>query len=215
MQIRNDYHPQQGQAYSQPHTHHITECLHEEKEKKKNEVSTKSASSYQKGVAAKAAVEYVASFSVEDMSVNADKKKPGMMKRFWDSLGDGGENAKDFDPRQAVLNGVQAATVAVQGFWERRIIKPVMEAKDKVKTIPSKAIRQFGKGRESFGALLNGGMKFNGGKSKEKEQKKDEEIKARQPENHHLMDSYNKSGDYCLLHENLTYQKPKEKQERR
>lgn len=215
MQIRNDYHPQQGQAYSQPHTHHITECLHEEKETKKNEVSTKNASAYQKGDAAKAAVEYVASFSVESMSVNADKKKVGIIKRFWESLGDSGENANNFDPRQTALNGIHAATIAVQGIWERRIIKPVKGAKEKLKTIPSKAIRQFGKGKEAFGALLNGGMRFSGGKPKEKEQKKDAGIKAKQPENYHLMDSYNKTGDYCRLHENLTYQKPKGKQERR
>jgi len=215
MQIRNDYHPQQGQTYSQSHTHYMTECLHEEKEKRKTEAPAKSVSSYQKGDAAKAAVEYVASFSVEGMSVNAGKKKPGMIRRFWDSLGDSGESVKGIDLRQTALNGVHAATVAIQGFWERRIVKPVTGAKDKAKTIPSQAMRQFGKGKEAFGALLNGGMKFSGGNSKEKEQKKDVQIKAGQPENHHLMDSYNKSGDYCRLHENLTYQKPKETRERR
>ena len=215
MQIRNDYNPGQGQAYSQAHTHHITECLHEEKDKNKQMPKAAGTGQYQKGDAAKAAIEYVASFSVQEMSVNAGKKSRGGIKGFWDSLGDNGENAKDFDVRQMVLSGIHAAGAVVAGFWERRIANPVLKTKEKMKTIPSQAISQFGKGKEAFHALLNGGMKFGGGRSKEKEQSKNAEIKAKQPEDHHLMDSYNRSGDYCRLPENLTYQKPKDKKERK
>lgn len=209
MQIRNDYHSQQGQSYTQSHTHHITECFHQETEKKKQGGVAGKTSTYQKGDAAKAAVEYVASFSVEEMSANKSKKKPGMIKGFWDSLGEEEGGKGTFDLRQAALNGVHGAAAAMQTFLDKTIIRRVATMKEKVKTMPSQAARQFGKGKEAFGALLSGGMTFGGGRSKGKHQKEKEEIQMKQPENHHLMDSYNKSGNYCQLHENLTYQKPK------
>lgn len=211
MQIRNDYNPQQGQAYTHSHTHHITECFHKEAEKKKQGSIAGKATSYQKGDAAKAAVEYVASFSMEEMSVNKSKEKPGMIKGFWEALGEEGEGKSSFDIRQIALNGVHGAAAAIQSFWNKNIVKRTVILKEKVKAIPSLATKKFGKGKEAFGALLSGGMTFAEGKSKGKQQKEKEEVQMKQTQNHHLMDSYNKSGNYCQLNENLTYQKPKGK----
>lgn len=213
MQIRNDYHSQQGQAYTQQHTHHITECFHEEKTKKRQADAAGKTASYQKGDAAKAAVEYVASFSVETMSSNPKKIKQGLIKKFWESLGEEGEDHAAFDLKSALLNGIHGAATAVTNFWDRNMIRPAVTVRDKVKTMPAVAIRQFGKGKEAFGALLSGGMAFGGRKSKEKHRENTEPIKTKRPENHHLTDSYNKSGNYCQLHENLTYQKPKARTE--
>ncbi len=209
MQIRNDYHRQQGQAYTQAHTHHITEPFHQETEKKKKEGVAGQASAYQKGDAVKAAVEYVASFSVEEMSANKKEQKSGMIKGLWDALGEEGEGSGSVSARQVLLNGIHAAAAAVQTFWDKTIVKPFQSVREKLKAVPSQAVRQFGKGKDAFNALFSGGMTFGGGKSKERAQKEKDEIQTKQPENHHLMDSYNKSGNYCQLHENLTYQKPK------
>lgn len=209
MQIRNDYQPRQGQAYSQSHSHYITECIHEEESRKRQGGTTGKTTAYQKGDAAKAAVEYVASFSVEGMSANQNKKKTGPIKGFWDSLGDEKAGDNTFDVRQTVLNGIHGAATAIQTFWDKSVVRRATAVKDKAKAMPSQAIRQFGKGKEAFSALLSGGMTFKGGKFKGKHQREKEEIQIKQPENYHLMDSYNKSGNYCQLHENLTYQKPK------
>lgn len=213
MQIRNDYHPRQGQAYNQSHTHHITECIHEETGKKKQGPVVGEMPGYKKGDAAKAAVEYVASFSVEEMSVNAKKTKTGGLKQFWDSLGDDGQANSTIDMKQMVINGIHGVAAGMQAFWDRRIVKPAVALKEKAKTIPSRAVGGFGKGKEAFHALLSGGMTFGKNRSKERKPKEQEEIPVNQPKNHHLTDSYNRSGNYCQLHENLTYQKPKAKAE--
>lgn len=211
MQIRNDYHSGQGQAYSQSHSHHITECIHQEEHKKKTgNMSARSSMGKQQDTG-KAAVEYVASFAVEEMSVNQSSKKKGSIKSFWDSLGEDETSSKSLVDKQAILNGIPAMAAAMQGFWEGKVIKPLVALKDRIKTMPSRAISRFGKDRGNFGELLKGGMLFDGGKSKGKKEQEKEELQMKQPEDQHLLDSYNKSGNYCRLHENLTYQKPKER----
>ncbi|MBQ9928011.1 MAG: hypothetical protein IJO65_08525 [Lachnospiraceae bacterium] len=210
MQINSDYSGRQSHSYGQSHTHHITECMHDEgvKKQKENTGSTLK-SSYQKGDAAKAAVEYIASFSVEEVRPQKKSAGVGTFKGFWDSLGEDGNGQETFDIRKSVMNGVHGAAAAIQTFFSEKVVNRVAVIKEKAKALPAAATRKLGEGKEAFGALMSGNMSFGQKNPRSKEKNKKEEILAAKPVNEHLMDSYNKTGRYCQIQENLTYQKPK------
>lgn len=212
MQVHNQYPTFHNQSNSQSHTHHITECMHEEEFRKreadmrfKSDKGTKS--TYQKGDAAKEAVEYVASFSVADKEL--DKKKFGKrgLKGYWDSLGEDGEEGFDF--RKSISEGAHGAAAAVQSFISFKLLKPYEGVRERIKVLPAALKRHFSKGKEAFDALMEENPGFNQKEKKSNSKKKDESVHSLKPANEHLMDSYNKTGGYCQLQDNLTYQKPK------
>lgn len=213
MQIGNDYNAYQNLSYGHSHTHHITECMHEEGAKKRegNLGNSNTVNSYQRGDAAKQAMEYIASFSVEAMSENKEKKGIGTLKGYWDSLGEDKEGQTTINLRQSFMNGIHAATSSVQNFFSDKVVHRLVTIREKIKTAPAAAIKRFGKGKEAFDALLGGNTTFGQKNRGNKKRGKEEEIKTEQPVNAHLMDSYNRTGGYCQLQENLTYQKPKSK----
>lgn len=213
MQIGNNYNGYQNSSYGHSHTHYITECVHEEEPKKREGgmTGTDKTNTYKRGDAAKQAMEYIASFSVEEISHNKEKKRIGTLKGFWDSLGEDKEGQGTIDLRQNFMNGIHAAVANVQSLFSEKVVHRLVAVREKLKAAPTATIQKFGKGKETFDALLGGSTTFGQKNPDNKKKDKEEEIKTKQPVNTHLMDSYNRMGGYCQLNENLTYQKPKSK----
>lgn len=137
-------------------------------------------------------MEQVASFSVGES--NQNKEKTEMI-----------------DIRRSLENGAMGVLAYIRDLWADKIVKPMTAAKNKIKTIPTEFIRKFNKGKEAFTSLTREGPGFSHSGKEEKKKGKHEEIDTMLPGNAHLTDSYNKSGRYCQIQDNLTYQKPKTK----
>ncbi len=137
-------------------------------------------------------MEHVASFSVGELDENKERKGT-------------------FDIRRSLEKEAMGIVAYIRDFWTDKIVKPMISAKNKIKTMPTELIRKFGKGKEAFASLAEEGHKFGQHGKGEKKKGKHEEIETMLPDNAHLTDSYNKSGRYCQIQDNLTYQKPKTK----
>ena len=210
MQVQNNYNLYHNQSNHKSHTHHITECMHEEEVKKREgDIGSKnSTSSYQKGDVAKAAVEYVASFSVEEMSVSKKKSGVSTLKGYWDMLGEEQESENAFDLKNSLFNGIHGVAISIQGFFTNKVVNRFVTVKNRIKAMPSSLIKQFGKGKDAFSALTGGNTTFGQKNPNARDKERSEPINTLKPTNEHLMDSYNKTGAYCQLQDNLTYQKP-------
>ncbi len=212
MQIQNHYNSYQNDFGQKSHTHHITECIHDEDKVKKKEsgiTHNNASKGYQKNDAAKATMEYVASFSMEELSVNRKKNGAGFWKGYWNSLGEDKNGNGDFDIRKSLTKGIVGISLVMQGFFSDKVAKPLVSVKNRMKTIPTAFIRKFDKGKETFTAFADESHRFGQNAKGEKGKSKKEEMETMPSVSEHLTDSYNKSGRYCRIQENLTYQKPK------
>lgn len=230
MQIRNDY-SYQNQNYEHTHSHNITDCLHDDVKKQQGQIVgnsklKSSSASYQQQKAATLEL----SSLIQPESKEAKEKKNGIsfVKGFWNSLGeDSGGSAKSIPlmVKENVLSHMQgvihSAQTAVHSLFQKKMLHSVTILPQKIKMEISTALKKFGRGKEAFTALTEEGMpsgqnayqkgaRQNGQMNSGKE----EEIPMAKLPNSHLMDSYSKTGSYCQLNENLTYQKPKERRER-
>lgn len=222
MKVRNDYNSFQNSNYnqSQSHTHHITECQFEAKQSKlageltgakKEAVSVKDQNSRQ---------DLNSLFNHKIQTDESKSRGIGRLKNLWDSLADEeGQNKekKNLSSNEKALSGISGAATAFQEMFPERIINKWQAVREKLKVNVSAALKKFGKGREAFSALADSGTRSKGkrngnsGKSDKWGQvsvKRDQDqLSMKILTNSHLMDSYSKSGEYCQLNENLTYQK--------
>ncbi len=222
MQIRNDYTAYSNQNFEHNHTHNITECMHEEMPEKCVGASGKGVSdtvSYQQQ--RRDSLELFSTVTQETLHQNAKKNKMSF-KGFWDSLGEDGtqRNFKKIplSVKEAVVSQLQgmihSAGAALHNMMQHKFIRSLTRVPATIKMELSAALKRF-KGGESFAALTDGRMpsKQNASKERQKGQvttkRREEEIKAKELTNSHLMDSYSKKGTYCKINENLTYQKEK------
>lgn len=220
MQIRNDFNSYSGREYRQPHTHHITKCLHEEETKKPADAA---AGVKMDAFSSNTGEEKGRQVSESIMGEEAPKRRAGVkkglkfVKDIWDSMGDekgaDGKEALMTTDRDASAGSADAASSAVRQGLPDYIVNKWEQVREKVKTALSSALKRFGKGSGAFGALTDPGNGKEGNRESLTEKDKKGTRRNSQVtitaayEDSHLMDSYSKNGKYCRLGENLTYQK--------
>ncbi len=222
MRIDSDTSSFSNAKYGQSHTHHITECLHEEENAKLNagalgvKKDTFTGNSGQEY----SGTELNGSFySTSDRRVSGLKFGKGYIKGLWDSMGEEGTSGKAGSSMRHKNDqgGINALTSVIKEGFPNYIVNKWEAVRERVKVEVTSALRRFGKGGGSFSALPNMASGSGGQHNMENGFAKDDEkngtrsgktdmITAIEPD-HHLMDSYNKGGSYCRLNENLSYQK--------
>lgn len=225
MQVRNDY-TYQNQNFGHSHSHNITDCLHEEVTKKKEPFAGGSKPESGIGTHKQQRTDSMElSYMIQQGNEVFREKKSGFAgwKGFWDSLGeDTGKTERNvpLSMKESVLSHMQgivhSAQTAVHSLFQKKLLHSVTVIPRKIKMEISSALKRFKRGRNSFAALTEKEMNFGrnaygrgrGQKGQLPGSKKEEIPLAKLP-NSHLMDSYSKTGAYCQLNENLTYQKPK------
>lgn len=223
MQIRNDYNPYSGTGYQQSHTHHITECLHEDKKKQQGAA----AAGIRKDEDSSAGQEPAVKEIHEEGSYSKSLRSSGRLKvgmRFfqdaWEALGDEGGQAKKegLSPEVGEIisrRGVSMVVAAIKQSFSAHIVNKWEAAKEKIKVGIHSALKRF-KGEDSFAALTDTGSRQTGAKDSDRRQiadrdrstgTKTENIQVAYRSDSHLLDSYSSTGEYCRLNENLTYHK--------
>lgn len=224
MKVENHYSTLGQNGYKQPHSHHMTECLYEEEAKKwEGELGGKKtgqATELSGGVIyEKAAYDNI---SLGKRNTNKKEEKPGLslVKGFWESLGEeGGKEGRQFQLpsfQHTILPGIAGAVSAFSQRLSGSIAGSVKVLRSRIKTEISAALKRFGKGQEAFTALSDQRTPSHqknpySGAGNRKEPLRagnKEEIPMKPLVHSHLMDSYSKTGAYCQINENLTYQKP-------
>lgn len=223
MQIRNDYTSFQNRNYQEGHTHHITECLHDEQSKKKEGASgagqsqqivqgndlefSKDGDSYQ--------------MSMDSKAVKKTSQKSGtsLVKGLWDALGDenSGNNKSVMDIiNENLLSGIHGAASSLKDRFQYHFMERIQGFPARLKEIVKGAGAGFRRTKDTFAALTGGQTSkkresSHGGKQKTEGQvtaaKKDTDIPMKILKHSHLMDSYSRQGEYCQLNDNLTYRK--------
>lgn len=224
MQIRNDYTSFQNRNYQEGHTHHITECLHDDQIKKKEGAAGPSRST---PVTQSNHVEFSKDGDTYQMAgtfvpVKKDKGKSGigLIKGFWDALGEEGKGeGKNVMAavKADVLSGIHGAAAAIKDGFQYQIVGRLRSIPAKVKTVVQSAKTRFGRRGDAFAALTDGQTQRRGSSHTEKQgkdgqvtsAKKDEDIPMKALKHSHLMDSYSRKGEYCQLNDNLTYRNVK------
>lgn len=222
MKIQSNYNSYSGTGYEHNHTHHITKCLHEEKQEQHNGgaagIKADSLSMGNPGESMKQETAYIQ--EEEQQHPVSKKKGMGLLKNIWDSMGDEGEEARQgaFSSGSSPMGakGIEALTSAMKQVFPYRIINKWKSVREKIKVGVNTALKRFGKGSTAFGALTDPRGHFTGKKETDKQLEESKEKGTRQKADpvstvpladSHLMDSYSKTGAYCRLNENLTYQK--------
>lgn len=220
MQINTSF---QNRSYQDsPHTHHITECLHEEQIAKKKAgggAPAKSSSGTSVTETSEKDDDYINVIPSVSQK-NSGKKGIGAVKGFWDALGDEGtENKKNVMTifKENFLSGIYDAAAMMQEGFKHRVTDRIQTLREKVKVSAGNALGKFKKNRESFAALTENQTSSGRGKYEAKEKssqgqvadaKTKDNIPVQIQPHNYLMDSYNRKGQYSQLNDNLTYQKP-------
>lgn len=220
MQIRNDYTSFQNRNYQEGHTHHITECLLEDSIKQKegaigagrDDVSEKNAVAFSKD-----GDTYRMSAGQPTEPKRTNKTGRGVLKNFWDALGEEPSDEKNGAPnpwRDHLLSGIHGAAASIRHTFQYQIAERVQSVPAKVKAVLQSAGTRFRRGKDAFTALTGGQTPSgkNSGRRKGKDgqvtsAEKTEDIPMKAMRHSHLMDSYNRTGEYCQLNDNLTYGK--------
>lgn len=223
MQIRNDFHSFSGREYQDSHTHHITKCLHEEGHKQHM-----AASGMKQNAADSSSASQTAQRTQQDREPWPDitarkqthrtQKGFGTLRSIWDSMGDekGEEMRGTFSTEKRIYfhSYMEEALMGLRMSVADRIVSKWERVREKIKTNIRSALRRFGQNRDTFGALSDPKGRFTGKKDTEEKysrrqgtRRKEQELLTAAMSDTHLMDSYSKTGQYCRLNENLTYQK--------
>lgn len=222
MQIRNDYHSFSGRQYQDSHTHHITKCLHEEKHRQHEAAAAgikQRAEDAGKGQKTEQDVVFQHGISTEKKD-RESRKGFGTIRALWDSMG----NEKKEETAQTHLadrrvffnHGIDAASSAIRQRLPHWMINKWESVREKVRVGVKSALKRFGKDKDAFSALSDPKGQFAGRKESGEEyhekagvgtRRKKPDIMTAALADTHLMDSYSKTGEYCRLNENLTYQK--------
>ena len=151
-----------------------------------------------------------------------DKKGTSFLKGIWDAMGDETQNGSlkttlSIGHRGFIRQRAAAAvSAAVSLVIPSGMINSLENVKEKIKTGTRRILKRLGRKEEAFTALTDTKENFTGrredgrksGGHKEKGTRmKPESISTAGMQDSHLMDSYSKTGAYCRLNENLTYQK--------
>lgn len=229
MQIRNDFTSFSGREYQNSHTHHITKCLHEE-EHKKHEAA---AAGVKQGAADSGTSQKTQQDVVFEhgsgigMQTSQVKKGFGTLRDIWDSMGDEkraqpqrthSEDSISAGREGFFHNGINAVTTAIRVAISDRIVNKWENIRERIKVNFKSAFKRFGRERDTFGTLSDPKGRFTGKKGTQEQyderagkgtRRKEPDIRTAALSDTYLMDSYSKTGEYCRLNENLTYQKNK------
>ncbi|MBD5548181.1 MAG: hypothetical protein HDQ97_12390 [Lachnospiraceae bacterium] len=224
MQIRNDFTSFSGREYQNSHTHHITKCLHEEEHKRQEAA----ASGMKQGTADSAASQKTQQDVVFEHGIGTGKqasqvkKGLGTLRDIWDSMGD--EKGKEDLGALPVAresffhNSINTVSLAFRAVISDRIVNKWESARERIKVNIKSALKRFSKNRDTFSTLSDPKGRFTGKKDTEEQynqrpgkgtRRKEADLRTAVLSDTHLMDSYSKTGEYCRLNENLTYQKNK------
>lgn len=225
MQIRNDFNAYSGTEYQQSHTHHVTECLHEDKKKQQSAA----AMGTRKDTGLTAGRETVSDKMTVDRRESGNVKASGriktgmgLLKDAWQALGEEGQQEKDKSNRISdgtgiLHSGLNAVVSAWKQSFSSHIVNKWEAVKEKIRVGIHSSLKRFQKGKDAFAALTDTGSQTAGGKGMGRQQTLEdkqrgtraqkEEIPTAYRSDSHLMDSYSKTGEYCRLNENLTYRK--------
>ena len=229
MQIQGNYNSYSSTGYEHKHNHHITNCLHEGQEKQLKDAAggiMKDTFSGEKfsGDSGRedAKPEVTFTHTNPQKNISGEKKITSFLKGIWDAMGNEGvkENQGIFSPDNERIDerNIDVSSSAVKQIFPYKIFSSLGNNREKLRVGISNTLKHFGRGGASFGALTNSGERFAGkrGDSKSLEEsrkkgtrQKDGDIPTAFLQDSHLMDSYSKTGAYCRLNENLTYQKIK------
>lgn len=222
MQIQNDYNSYSNTGYEHRHKHHITKCLHEERQEQNKAAAAgiKKDAFTAETKKEDSQTEIVYTYKEEKKAASGMKKGIGFIRGIWDSMGEEGtgENRSVLSPFDSHdgIKGIEAVTSAVRQALSHRIVNRWESVREKIRTGISSTLKRFGRGGEAFGALTDPRGHFAGKREADKQTKESKERGTRQKEvsvsaaymsDSHLMDSYSKTGAYCRINENLTYQK--------
>lgn len=228
MQIQNE------RYYGNEHTHHITECLHEDRQqrllgasagiKMDTFTATDSQGSQSEG-------EPYGYYQGAARERNPVKRGLSLVRGLWESLGNQGVAAENrtnisMDHRtdtalshRAIRSSMDAATSIVRQDFPYRIINKWVYVREKIKVGVHTALKRFNRGEESFAALSDpgsrsgqnrNGKQFMDMGSSNGTRRRNQEPITYLPADTYLMDSYSKTGEYCRINENITYQKPRQ-----
>lgn len=225
MQIRNDYTSFQNRNYQEGHTHHITECLHDDQTKKKEGAggAGAEASNVQGKTVEISKDGVIYQMSADKAALKETGKKSGtsLIKGFWDSLGDEGtQDSKNVMTvlKNNLLSGIHGAAASIRGSFQYQVADRIQNIPVKIKEVLKGARAKFGRGKGAFTALTGGQTpagKDNSGTGKKNREgqvtttRKDDDIPMKVLKHSHLMDSYSRQGEYCQLNDNLTYSRLK------
>lgn len=222
MRIESDTTPYSGEQLNHSHHHHITKCLHEEKSTKlAGGAAGISKDTYQSSDAA--SMEEKGSETGIGLSASAKPGKAklglGLVKGMWDSLGDEGdasarEGVLPMHDKTQHLQGVKAAVSGIRQNLSHYIVNKWEAVRERIKVSTNSLLKRFGKNHDSFSMLSDAGHQADGQRNGENWKKDGKQGTRRERaeipsvyQDSHLMDSYSKTGEYCRLNENLTYQK--------
>lgn len=134
--------------------------------------------------------------------------RTGLLKELWNSLGDEGQTVGEGGQALHLMGSFQNIKTAILTFVREHITEPAKEFPQKIQKI-------FGRRKEMLGTLADGQTAGEGGMpghSEDEKDKKDKEWKPWEDESlgkmlhtSHLTDSYTRTGEYCSLSENVTY----------
>lgn len=224
MQIRNDFTSFSGREYQNSHTHHITKCLHEDEHKRQEAAAAgiKKNDSEGSSTSQKTQQETVFEHGIGTGKLNQTRKGFGTLRGIWDSMGDekSGEKQETFPAaKEGFFRGsVHAVSAVFQRVVTDRIMNKWGSVREKIRVNIKTALKRFSRERDTFGTLSDPKGRFTGKKDTEEQsdqrtgkgtRKADPDLRTAVMSDTHLMDSYSKTGEYCRLNENLTYQKNK------
>lgn len=224
MQIQNNYNSFSGREYHNSHTHHITKCLHEEGHHRKETAAAaikQDAASSGTGQKAQEDTVSLHGSSVEKKAIGL-KKGLGGIRGLWDSLGEekSGKTAGTLvmGREHSAHEGINVLSSIISLGFSYRIANKWESIREKLKVNIKAALKRFGKDSDTFAALADPKGRSAGKKDQEEQytekagtgtRRKAPDIMTADLSDTHLMDSYSKTGEYCRLNENLTYQKNK------
>lgn len=230
MQIQNNYNAYSGREYHKSHTHHITECLYDHEEKLSDEggaAAGKSSASVQE-LSAKSETGQMDFFDYGSKVPKQEtglKKGAGLLRQFWDSMGEDGKEGLSIGGRESRTgenisrDGIVGASAAIRHLIPAYVTEKWENVRDRVKAKAGAAFQNFDKKKDAFLALSNFGGRFGG--KKEERPKSGKGTRRANPEiflaapDTHLMDSYSKKGEYCRLNDNLSYRRQRQEANRR
>lgn len=224
MQIRNDVHSFSNTGYQNAHTHHITKCLHEQ-EHQREKSAAMGMKQEEKSVDSRQKTQQDALFEYADHAGTERKNRGvkrglGLIKGMWDAMGDekDGETSQNAALVKENLSHINMDVISsmIKQRFPHRIVNKWENIREKITVSIKSALKRFNRNQDAFSALSDPKGRFAGkrGTGNTSPEKVKDGLRAKKPEistaamqDTHLMDSYSKSGEYCRLNENLTYQK--------
>ncbi len=221
MQIQGDY-SYSNNTYDHKHTHHITKCLHEEQHERQQIAAAgmKNDTLSMQNARQEAEQEPLNLYEAAKKLTEGNGKGTGFFKGIWDAMGDeaaqSGQNTPLSPVRRIGVKTAAALSSVARLIIPYGMINNLENIKEKIKAGTRSILKRLGKKEEAFTALTDPKESFTGRKEggrkppehKEKGTRMNAEfIPSVEIKDTHLMDSYSKTGAYCRLNENLTYQK--------